>query len=397
MLGKCIASRHLHNLDKILLDCSSNRVSKQIGIFTLVKYSTLFSAFMEELCNGEEIMVKAYKYRIYPTKEQEQLLMKTLGCCRFVYNWYLNKRKTAYEENGETLDYYACTKDLTQLKKEYVWLQEVDSSALQNALRDLDAAFKKFFKKQAKYPKYKSKYDHRKSFRSNCGRNGIRFENGRIRLPKIGEVKARNQFEPEGRIVNATISQEPSGKCYISLCCTDVEMDTFEKTGNNIGIKLGLKYYYTSSDGEEVVNPKFLQKSLAKIGKLQRQLSRKEKGSANYEKARVRLARLHEHVANQRDWYLQNLTTEIVRKYDVICIQNIDVSELLSDSTIALDVADAAWYKFIRMLEYKAEWHGRQVIKVESGNEVSMKSLYASDVDESKRILKEGLKILGSK
>lgn len=166
---------------------------------------------------------KAYKYRIYPNKKQQELIQKTFGCTRFVYNYYLNKRKEAYENSKTTFTFNMCSKDLTKLKKELEWLREPDKDSLQKALKDLDMAYKKFFKEHTGYPKFKSKKNRYKSYRTSCSNNNIRFENKRIKLPKLGLVKTRDKQVPQGRILNATISQEPNGHYYCSLCCTDVK------------------------------------------------------------------------------------------------------------------------------------------------------------------------------
>ena len=264
-------------------------------------------------------MEKAYKYRIYPNKKQKEIIAKTFGCCRFVYNKYLAKRIEMYENDKITFTYNMCSKDLTNLKKELEWLKEVDSTALQSSLRDLDSAYQKFFKEHTGYPKFKSKKTHRSSYKSKCN---IQYCDKYIKLPKLGMVKTKNKLIPQGRILNATVSQEPSGKYFVSLCCTDVEIEPFDKTGNTVGMDLGIKEFCITSDGEMTPNPKYLKKSLDKLAKLQRELSRKSKGGSNRNKARIKVARLHEHIVNQRKDFLQKLSTEIIRDNDVICIED---------------------------------------------------------------------------
>ena len=194
-------------------------------------------------------MEKAYKYRIYPNKKQKEVIAKTFGCCRFVYNHYLNKRKEIYQNDKTTFTYNMCANDLTKLKSELEWLKEVDSTALQSSLRNLDDAYKDFFN-GAGYPKFKSKKTHRFSYKSKCVNGNIRYCDKYIKLPKLGMVKTKNKLIPQGRILNATVSQEPSGKYYVSLCCTDVKNKPLEKTGNNLGIDLGIKEFAITSDGE---------------------------------------------------------------------------------------------------------------------------------------------------
>ena len=250
-------------------------------------------------------MEKAYKYRIYPNKKQQELIQRTFGCCRFVYNTYLAKRIEIYEQNKETLSFFQCAKDLTRLKTELIWLNEVDSTALRSSLKHLDMAYQKFFKEHSGYPKFKSKKTHRFSYESKCVNENIRYCGKYIKLPKLGMVKTKNKLVPKGRILNATVSQEPSGKYFVSLCCTDVEIEQFDKTGNAVGIDLGIKECCITSDGEMIPNPKYLKKSLEKLAKLQRELSRKSKGSSNCNKARIKVARLQEHIVNQRKDFLQ--------------------------------------------------------------------------------------------
>lgn len=306
---------------------------------------------------------KAYKYRIYPNKKQQELIQKTFGCTRFVYNYYLNKRKEIYENDKTTFTYNMCSKDLTNLKKELEWLKEPDKDSLQKALKDLDIAYQKLFKEHTGYPKFKSKKNRYKSYRTSCTNNNIRFENKHIKLPKLGFVKVRDKQIPQGRILNATISQEPNGHYYCSLCCTDVEFEQLPKTNKNVGIDLGICDFAILSDGIKIENPQFYEQSEKKLAKLQRELSRKTIGSARWEKARLKVAKLQKHIANQRNDFLQKLTTIIVSNYDVIAIEDLNVKEMKeTDSKIRNKrVGDVSWSEFRRMLTYKSQWYGKEL------------------------------------
>lgn len=318
---------------------------------------------------GNIFMEKAFKYRIYPNKIQENLIQKTFGCSRFVYNYYLNKRIEAYKNEKRTMNFYECNKDLTTLKQELEWLREVDKFALQNSLKDLDFAYKNFFVQHNGFPKFKSKKDRNKSYRTSCTNNNIKYLDKHIQLPKLGKVRITDKMIPQGRILNATISQEPDGKYYCSLCCTDIEPEMFSKTNKSVGIDLGIVDYAVFSNGIRIANPRFYEQSEKKLAKLQRELSRKTRGGSNWNKARIKAARLQKRIANQRRDFLQKLTTDIVKNYDVICIEDLSSIEMLQTklSSNALSqtrhkhIKDVSWYEFKRELEYKCKWYGKEL------------------------------------
>ena len=311
-------------------------------------------------------MEKAFKYRMYPNREQRILLAKTFGCTRFVYNHYLAKRKDAYEKDRITLSYSACAKDLVSLKKEYEWLKEVDSVALQSSVKNLDTAYINFFRKKAEYPRFKSKKTHRYSYTTKYTNGNIELYENKVKLPKIGLVKIKQTRAPKGRLLSATVSQVPSGKYYVSLCYTDVEEVLFPLTYNETGIDLGIKDFIVLSNGEKVENPKYLKKSIEKLKKLQKQQSRKTKGGRNWIKNRIKIARLHEKIANQRMDFINKLSTRIITEYDIICIEDLKVDNMLKNHNLAQSISDVSWSKFTTQLEYKAKWHGKVIKKVDT-------------------------------
>lgn len=312
-------------------------------------------------------MEKSFKYRIYPNKAQKALIQKTFGCVRYVYNYFLNLKQTVYRENKETISFNQMSKLLTQLKKENEWLKEPDKDALQKSLKNLDMAYQKFFKEHTGYPKFKSKKNRYQSYRTSCTNNNIRFEGKHIKLPKLGYVKVRDKQVPSGRILNATISQEPNGHYYCSICCTDIEITQYLKTGKNIGVDLGIVDFAILSDGSKIENQRFYEKSERKLSKLQKSLSRKTIGGNNWNKARIKVANLQKHISNQRNDFLHKLTTDLVKNYDVIAIEDLDVKSMKeTDKSVRNKrVGDVSFAEFRRQLTYKSSWYGKDLVVID--------------------------------
>lgn len=307
-------------------------------------------------------MEKTFKFRIYPNKQQEELIQKTFGCVRFVYNLFLARRIAAYKDNKEFISFVQCSRELTVFKKGFIWLKEPDKNALQNALKNLEQAYKNFFKHTHKFPKFKSKKNRHKSYRTNS--TTVKVLKGYIKLPKLGLVKYRDNQTINGRILNATIKQTPYGKYYVSVCCTDIQNNCLKATNDYVGIDFGLKEFAVLSDGKKYVSPKYLKQSLKKLAKLQKELSRKQIGSSNWEKSRIKVARLFAYITNQRTDWLQKLSIEIVRNYDVISIEDIAISNIVKNHSLARSIVDVSWYEFTRQLDYKCKWYGKIFVKI---------------------------------
>ena len=373
--------------------------------------------------------LKAYKFRIYPTEEQEIFFAKTFGCVRKVYNLMLNDRKKAYEEVKNAPSKKMIFPTPAKYKKEFPFLKEVDSLALSNAQLNLDKAYKNFFRdKSVGFPRFKSKKNPVQSYTTNNQNSTVALIDSKfIKVPKLKSlVRIKLHRQPKGMIKSATISRHASGKYYISLLCKE-EISELPKTNSAIGIDLGITDFAILSDGQKIDNHKFTSKMEKKLKREQRKLSRrallaKNKGiplseAKNYQKQKRKVARLHEKVMNQRTDFLNKLSTEIIKNHDIICIEDLNVKGMLRNHKLARSISDVSWSSFVAKLQYKADWYGREIIKVdtwfpssqicsECGHKDGKKSLdirewtcpichthHDRDINASINILTEGLRI----
>ncbi len=313
-------------------------------------------------------MLKAYKYRLYPTEEQKVLADKHFGCSRFIYNWALDKKTQAYQTNKLRLDYFDLAKDLTKLKGQHTWLGEVYSQCLQSALRNLDNAFVSFFHKKNKFPRFKSKHNSRQSCQYPQGVK-VNFTDNTIKFPKIGLVQAVLHRSFEGKIKTVTLSKTPTCKYFVSILVDNEElqpskMDVTEST--TTGIDLGLKHFVTLSNGAKVGNPHLLSQSEQRLKILQRKLSKKQKGSTSYRKARIALALKHERITNQRNDFLHKLSHQLVSENQVTMLvcEDLNVEGMLKTRYLAKAISDVAWSRFNTMISYKCDNFGKTYMQI---------------------------------
>ena len=313
------------------------------------------------------IIIKGYKYRIYPTKEQEIQLSKTFGSCRFVYNQLLAKKIELYKNEGKSLSKTDCNNYCNrELKKEYLWLKEVDKFALTNSIYNLDSAYQNFFRRLKKgsrelgFPKFKSKRNHYYSYKTNFTNNNIKvdFENNRIQLPKLKWIKTKLHREFSGKILFATVSKTPSNKYYVSFNI-ECEYKTKLKNNNKVGIDLGIKDLVITSDGEIFNNNKTTYKYQQKLAKLQRQFSKKKKGSSNWNKHRIKVARLHEKITNVRNDAQNKISNQIVTENQIIICEDLNIKSMVKNKRLSKAIHDCGWEELTRQLKYKSEWNDK--------------------------------------
>ena len=312
-------------------------------------------------------MLKAYKYRIYPNNEQKMQIAKTFGCCRFVYNQTLAYRKEVYEQEKKSVSKIDCNNYCNrELKNTYEWLKEVDKFALTNAIYNMDSAYQKFFKEHAGCPKFKSKHNNRKSYKTNYsnGNIAIDFENGKIKLPKLKKVKVKLHRRFNGQIKSVTVSQVPSGKYYVSIL-VETEHEELPHKNQNIGLDLGIKDLCITSEGVRYENLRIIKKYERKLSRLQRQLAHKKKGSSNYRKKKKEIALCHEKITNTRKDHLHKISHEIVSENQVIVSENLQIKNMVKNHHLAKSISDVSWYELTRQLEYKSKWNGRKYVKID--------------------------------
>lgn len=373
--------------------------------------------------------LKSYKFRIYPTEEQEIFFAKSFGCVRKVYNLMLDDRMKAYEETKNDTSKKMKFPTPAKYKEEFPFLKEVDSLALANAQLNLDKAYKNFFRdKSVGFPRFKSKKNPVQSYTTNNQKGTVALiDNKFVKVPKLKSlIKIKLHRQPKGMIKSATISHHSSGKYYISLLCKE-EIIEFPKTNSAIGIDLGITDFAILSDGKKIDNNKFTSKIEKKLKREQRKLSRrallaKKKGinlfeAKNYQKQKQKVARLHEKVMNQRNDFLNKLSTEIIKNHDIICIEDLNTQGMLRNHKLAKSISDVSWSSFVTKLQYKADWYGREIIKIdkwfpssqicsECGHKDGKKALeirewtcpichahHDRDINASINILTEGLRI----
>ena len=307
-------------------------------------------------------ILKAYKYRLKPNEEQKVLLNKHFGVCRFIYNYFLDQKKTQYKETSKSDNYCKQAKSLTELKKqpELKWLNEINSQSQQATLKNLENAYKRFFEHISDYPKFKKK----KNKNSFTVPQFVTVNDDKIYIPKFKDgIKFINHRQFKGQIKNATISKDSCGNYFVSILVC-VHHEPSEPTGKSVGVDLGIKDLAITSDGVKFENFKFFNKYKSKLAKAQRRLNKKQKGSNQYEKQRLVVAKIHNKIANSRKDNLHKVTSSLINDYDLIVIENLKVKNMIKNRKLSRHISDCAWGTFINYLEYKAKWNNKQVVKI---------------------------------
>lgn len=308
------------------------------------------------------IVKKAFKYRLKPNNEQQAALTIQFGHARFTFNWALGRRKEFYQTNGKGLNYYAQADELRDLKQadDTLWLKQGHSQVLQQKLRDLDRAYVNFFEGRAEYPAFKSKRN-KQSIRYP---QGFKLQGQSVYLPKVGWVQLVLHRPVEGEMKSATVTKTKSGRYFVSIQC-ETELDAPIYEGPHVGVDMGLNHFATLSTGEKIDNPRHLRKAEKRLARAQRKLSRKVKGSANREKQRVKVARLHERVSDQRRDFHHKLSRRLVDEFGAITFETLHIKGMVRNHKLAKSISDAGWGQFIAFTEYKGAWYGAHLEKID--------------------------------
>ena len=309
---------------------------------------------------------KAYKYRIYPTAEQVHILARTFGCCRYVYNWALRQRTDAYYKDGERLYYEATAQRLTSLKKQadHVWLNDISSVPLQQSLRHLDTAFRNFFEGRAQYPKFHKKHGEQAATYASTA---FKWDGTSLTLAKMSEplnIVLSRPLPKGAKPSTVTVSKDCANRYFVSILLEE-DIKPLPVVNKQVGLDLGLKSMVVTSDGYTYGNPKFFAKDEKKLAQAQRRQTRKKKGSQNRAKARHKVAKIHAKIADRRRDYQHKLSTQIIRENQIVCVESLQVKNMVQNHSLAKAISDVGWGEFVRQLEYKAKWYGRTLVRID--------------------------------